>query len=122
MEDATLVGTLVAVIIVLYKVIEFLIGKFNKKNGSTSGRLTSEEAARQARETYEHVVFNVVPELKLMSENQKEIVKNLEKQAIVSEKSIVLLEKLTGVVDAMEQRMKIEEEVQKRLKIHSGKE
>lgn len=113
--ETTVVGVALGAVLVLAKIIETLV---RKKKGTTYSHGLSADLQRQIRETHEIVVKSdilVTKELEMITKNQENIANTLAEVARSVEKVVGVADRQTKILEQLEFRVKIEDEVQRRL-------
>lgn len=112
--ETTIVGVALGAVLVLAKIIETLI---RKKRGTNSYSI-SHDIQRQIRETHEIVMKSdilMTKELEMITRNQESIAQTLAEVARSVEKVVAVADRQTKILEQLEFRVKIEDEVQRRL-------
>jgi len=114
--DATLIAGLVAVIVAMAKVIEWLIKKYGKngKLASTTPVVLHPEVNRQIREVYETVTLLIDRDIKAMQQHQERMSEFLEKIAKCLEKTAASQKHTAETLEKIDRRQEVEEEVRRR--------
>lgn len=113
--ETTIVGVALGAVLVLAKIIETLI---RKKRGTHSHIAINPDIQRQIRETHEIVMKSdilMTKELEMITRNQESIAQTLAEVARSVEKVVAVADRQTKILEQLEFRVKIEDEVQRRL-------
>lgn len=118
MESAGLTAVMSAVIMALVKTIEWLIKKYNERNGKPTSAGLSEEQQRQIRETYESMkmVMRDVDEIKKTDEKFAAVLSDI---AACLRRTSETQEKIVDMIDRIDRRQEIDHEISKRSKLLS---
>ena len=108
MQEAGMTAALVAVIIVLTKVIEWLLGRKDKQQGNGTVKLP-EEIVRQMRETHERVNLLTSRDIGAILSTNEKMAEVLAKIAVSQERLVEDQTRLTQIL----QKMQLEQELRR---------